>query len=43
MSDACIYVAGVIPLGEALWLGTVGLLGMGLLGFAVGAWWRGGN
>jgi hypothetical protein len=41
-ADACVTVA-TIPLGEALWLGTVGLFGMGLLGFACGAWWRGGG
>lgn len=43
MSDACITVAGVIPLGHALWLGAAGMVGIGLIGFAAGAWWRGGG
>lgn len=36
-ADACLYV-GTIDLSAALGVGALGLLGMGMVGFALG-WW----
>ena len=39
----CVTVAGIIPLSDALWLGFAGMVGIGMVAFALGWWSRGGN